>query len=151
MTNNNTPDLSKLTKADLLALIASGALTTAKPKRVASAYKVCNPEKVSPIGRRTPLAGFDDKHGKGITYAVWVDNTGAEPVKRFAVRPIDGTKAWLLVDTRGGISKEDIKAIAKGFFGVDVPGKVVTGGAGGVDGKPAVAVPCVLFVRKASK
>lgn len=151
MSNINTPDLSKLTKAELLALIASGALTTAKPKNVKAFYRVPNPEKVSPIGRRTPLAGFDDKHGKGITYAVWFDDTGAEPVKRFAVRPVDGSKAWLLVDTRGGISKEDIKAIAKGFFGVDVPGKVVTGGAGGVDGKPAVAVPCVLFVRKAGK
>jgi hypothetical protein len=149
MTNNNTPDLSKLTKAELLALISSGALTTAKPKRAVTAYRVANPEKVSPIGRRTPLAGFDDKHGKGITYASWVDKS-AEGVKRFAVRPTDGTKAWLLVDTRGGISKDDIKALAKGFFGVDVPGKVVTGGAGGVDGRPAVAVPCVLFVRKVS-
>lgn len=141
-------DLSKLTKAELLALIASGALTTSKPKREKSAFRIVNAEKVSPIGRRTPLAGFDEAHGKGITFATWIDNTGEEAVKRFAVRPLDGSKAWLLVDTRGGISKEDIKAIARAFFGVDVAGKVVTGGAGGVDGKPAVAVPCVLFTRK---
>lgn len=150
MSNINTPDLSKLTKNELLALIASGALTTAKPKRVATAYRVANPEKVSPIGRRTPLAGFDDAHGKGITYASWLDRSTDEPVKRFAVRPLDGSKSWLVVDTRG-ISKDDIKAIAREFFGKDVTGKVTHGATGGVDGRPAVAVPVVLFSGKAGK
>lgn len=139
-------DLSKLTKSELLALIASGALTTATPKRAKSVYKIANAEKVSPNGVRTPLAGFDDVHGKGLTFATWMDNTGSEPVKRRAFKGA----GWLLVDTRG-ISKDDIKAIAREFFGKDVAGKVVTGGAGGVDGRPAVAVPCVLFTGKAGK
>lgn len=142
----NTPDLAKLTKAQLLELISSGALTTAKPKREKSAWRVANPEKVSPIGRRTPLAGFDDTHGKGLTFASWLDVSAGEPVKRFAVRPLDGSKAWLLVDTRG-ISKDDVRAIAREFFGKDVTGKVVTGATGGVDGRPAVAVPVVLFTK----
>lgn len=147
MTNNiNASDLSKLTKAELVALISSGALTTAKPKREKVAWKVANAEKVSPIGRRTPLAGFDDAHAKGLTYASWLDVSASEPVKRFAVRPLDGSKAWLLVDTRG-ISKDDVRAIAREFFGKDVTGKVVTGATGGVDGRPAVAVPVVLFSK----
>lgn len=139
-------DISKLTRAQLIALIESGALTAKAPKRAKSVYRIANPEKVSPNGRRTPLAGFDDAHGKGITYASWIDSSGNEAVKRFAVRGA----GWLLVDTRG-IDKESIKAIAREFFGKDVAGKVVTGGAGGVDGRPAVAVPCVLFVGKAGK
>ena len=139
-------DLSKLTKSELLALIASGALTTATPKREKTAYRIANPEKVSPNGVRTPLAGFDEAHGKGLTFATWLDNTNGEPVKRRAFKG-DG---WLLVDTRG-ISKEDIKAIAREFFGRDVAGKVVHGASGGVDGRPAVAVPVVLFTGKAGK
>ena len=148
MTNNiNASDLSKLTKADLLALIASGSLTTAKPKREKTAFRIANAEKVSPNGVRTPLAGLgDDAHAKGLTFATWLDNSNGEPVKRRAYKG-DG---WLLVDTRG-ITKDDIKAVAKAFFGRDVAGKVLTGASGGVDGRPAVAVPCVLFIGKAGK
>ncbi len=147
--SNATPDFSKLTKAQMIALFESGALKVATPKREKSAWRVANPEKISPIGRRTPLAGFDDTHGKGLTYASWLDVSAGEPVKRFAVRPLDGSKSWLLVDTRG-ITKDDVRAIAREFFGKDVTGKVVTGATGGVDGRPAVAVPVVLFA-KASK
>lgn len=147
MSNINTPDLSKMTKADLLALIASGALTTAKPKREKTAFRIANADKVSPNGVRTPLAGpGDDTHAKGLTFATWLDTSNGEPVKRRAYKG----NGWLLVDTRG-ISKDDIKAVAKAFFGRDVAGKVLTGASGGVDGRPAVAVPCVLFVGKAGK
>lgn len=143
MTNEN---LSKLTRAQLLALIESGALKVSTPKREKTAYRIANPDKVSPNGVRTPLAGFDDAHGKGLTFATWLDSSNGEPVKRRAFKG-DG---WLLVDTRG-ITKDDIRSIARAFFGKDIAGKVVTGATGGVDGRPAVAVPCVLFTGKAGK
>ncbi len=143
---NNTPNLDKMTRAQLIALFESGAVKVATPKREKTAYRIANPDKVSPNGVRTPLAGFDDKHGKGLTFATWLDSTNGEPVKRRAFKG-DG---WLLVDTRG-IEKDDIKAIAREFFGRDVAGKVVHGATGGVDGRPAVAVPVVLFTGKAGK
>jgi len=146
MSNNNTPDLSKLTKSELIALMTSGAFKAVTPKREKTAFRIANPDKVSPNGVRTPLAGMDDAHGKGLTFATWLDSSQGEPVKRRAFKG-DG---WLLVDTRG-ISKEDVRAIAKAYFGKDVAGKVVTGATGGVDGRPAVAVPCVLFTGKAGK
>ena len=148
--SNTTPDFSKMTRAELIALMTSGAVKVVTPKREKTAWRVANPEKISPIGRRTPLAGLDDTHGKGLTFASWLDVSAGEPVKRFAVRPLDGSKSWLLVDTRG-ISKDDIKAIAREFFGKDVTGKVTNGATGGVDGRPAVAVPVVLFSGKAVK
>ena len=143
---NATPNLDKLTKAELIALMTSGAFKAVTPKREKTAYRIANAEKISPNGVRTPLAGFDDTHGKGLTFATWLDTSNGEPVKRRAFKG----NGWLLVDTRG-ISKDDIKAIAREYFGKDVAGKVVTGATGGVDGRPAVAVPCVLFTGKAGK
>ena len=138
-------ELNNLTKAQLLALVADGTLKVATPKREKTAWRIANPEKISPIGRRTPLAiGKDDTFARGLTFASWLDRSGDEPVKRFAVRPLDGSKSWLVVDTRG-IEKDDIKAIALKFFGKDVAGKVLTGGAGAAAANPAVAVPCVVF------
>lgn len=147
---NATPNLDKLTKAELIALMTSGAFKAVTPKREKTAFRIVNAEKVSPNGVRTPLAGMDDVHGKGLTFATWFENSNGEPVKRRAFRPLDGSKAWLLIDTRG-VTKDDVRAIAHAFFGRDVAGKVLTGATGGVDGRPAVAVPCVLFTGKAGK
>lgn len=134
-------NLNKMTRAELIALLSSDAVKVAKPKREKKAYRITNADKSCVVG--TPLRGLDDAHAKGKTFAVWLDSSSGEAVKR---RAYDGGD-WLLVDTRE-IAKADVLEIANTWAkGKKLKSEVVTGGAGGVDGRPAVAVPCVLFTK----
>lgn len=134
-------DINKLTRAQLIALFESGAVKVATPKREKTAYRIANPDKVAPGGVRTPLAGLDDMFGKGLTFATWLDNSTGDPVKRRAYKGDN----WLLVDSRG-ISKDDVLAIATAWAdGKKLKSQKLTGATGGVDGRPAVAVPVFVF------
>lgn len=134
-------DISKMTRAQLIALFESGAVKVATPKREKTAYRIANPDKVAPGGVRTPLAGLDDTYGKGLTFATWLDSSSGDAVKRRAYRG-DG---WLLIDSRG-ITKEDVLAIATAWAnGKKLKSAKHTGATGGIDGRPAVAVPVFVF------
>ena len=101
-------ELNKLTRAQLLALIESGALKPVKAKREKLNYRITSPEKSCIVG--TPLKDTHPDLGKGKTFAVWLEDVAGEKVKR---RAYDGV-SFLVVDTRG-ISREDIAGIAKAW------------------------------------
>jgi len=101
-------ELNKLTKAELLALIESGALKPARVKREKLAYRITNADKSCVVG--TPLKESHPQFAKGKTFAVWLDTVEGESVKR---RAYDGG-SFLVVDTRA-IAKDDITAIGKAW------------------------------------